>query len=158
MNWRAMFLCGALAASLTLSFVPRASADPPPWAGVWRHHHHDDDDRGDSGRYRYRSRGEFAARCGQIVDRIDFDRGKIVEITPTGRHRKALQWYKDDLRNAQRDLYNCRHRAAYGPSPSYDATEYDPYYGRGSWDAYDDAFDWKRDWPFLLGALINPQR
>ncbi|MBI2964082.1 MAG: hypothetical protein HYY35_10040 [Deltaproteobacteria bacterium] len=161
MSWRAMFLCGALAAGLTLSLVSRAGADPPPWAGVWRHHHHHDDDdrydRGDSGRYRRWNRGEFAARCGQIIDRIGFDRGKIAEITPTGRHRKALQWYRDDLRNAQRDLYDCRNRVAHGPPP-YDATRYDPYYGRGARDAYDGAFDWKRDWPFLLGALIDPQR
>lgn len=163
MNWRAFLLSGVLAAGLTLSLVPRAAADPPPWAGVWRHNkHYDDDyryDRDDYRRTRQWSRGD--GRCGQIIDRMNIDRGKIAEITPTGRHRKALQWYKDDLRNAQRDLYNCRNQVAYEPPPSYDDRAYDPYYGRGSYDPYYDgngSFDWKRDWPFLLGTLIQPRQ
>jgi hypothetical protein len=48
-------------------------------------------------------------RCAQIEDRIDLDRGKIDEIEPTGRHRDALQWYRDDLVNARRDLDRCRY-------------------------------------------------
>ena len=43
MNWRRAILTGVLAAGLSLSLVPRASADPPPWAGKWRHHHVKDD-------------------------------------------------------------------------------------------------------------------
>jgi hypothetical protein len=44
-----------------------------------------------------------------MIDRIRFDRAKINEIEPTGRHRKALQWYKDDLLNAQRYLHENYH-------------------------------------------------
>jgi hypothetical protein len=46
--------------------------------------------------------------CSEIADRIDYDRAKIDEISPTGRHKKALQWYRDDLRNAERDRERCR--------------------------------------------------
>ena len=35
-----------------------------------------------------------------------YDRAKINEIEPTGRHRKALQWYKDDLQNARRYVHD----------------------------------------------------
>jgi hypothetical protein len=49
-------------------------------------------------------------RCEQIEQRIRFDRAKIDEIDPTGRHQKAEQWYRDDLQNAQRDLASCRGR------------------------------------------------
>jgi len=161
-------LTGVLAAGLSLSLVPRASADPPPWAGKWRHHHDNDDkwdraherwhqnhdrdhdrwhqsydrsryERDDWWRYRnrndndwwrnrnrdgdwrrwndrprydgyrpnyggYRYDGRNDGRYGQLMERMNNDRAKINEIGPTGRHRKALQWYKDDLRNAQRDL------------------------------------------------------
>jgi hypothetical protein len=46
--------------------------------------------------------------CSEIDDRIDYDRAKIAEISATGRHKKALQWYRDDLRNAERDRERCR--------------------------------------------------
>jgi hypothetical protein len=46
--------------------------------------------------------------CSEIADRIDYDRDKIEEISPTGRHEKALQWYRDDLRNAERERERCR--------------------------------------------------
>src|SRR5205807_8718998 len=55
---------------------------------------------------RYRETA-FRARCGKIIDRIDYDRSKIDEIEP-GRHEKAKQWYIDDIRNAERDLDRCR--------------------------------------------------
>ena len=35
MNWRALFLSGLFAASIGLTGVTTASADPPPWAGRW---------------------------------------------------------------------------------------------------------------------------
>jgi len=41
MKWRSLLLSGVLAAGLMLPFVPRASADPPPWAGKWRHDKHE---------------------------------------------------------------------------------------------------------------------
>jgi hypothetical protein len=46
--------------------------------------------------------------CSEIADRIDYDRAKIDEISATGRHLKALQWYRDDLRNAEREREKCR--------------------------------------------------
>jgi hypothetical protein len=48
-------------------------------------------------------------RCAQIEDRINLDHEKIEEIEPTGRHRDALQWYRDDLVDARRDLDHCRY-------------------------------------------------
>jgi len=147
MNWRKVLLMGLLAAGLSLSLVPRASADPPPWAGKWKHHHneawerahdrwhqehnrdwyrdhrygrydhndwwrtHDRDRDGDWRRWRDRSsygwnnNGRYNDDgYRRLMERMNNDRAKINEIEPTGRHRKALQWYKDDMRNAQRDL------------------------------------------------------
>ena len=61
----------------------------------------------------YEEEREWEARrhahyaCSEIGDRIAFDRQKIAEIGPTGRHKKALQWYRDDLENAERDRAAC---------------------------------------------------
>jgi hypothetical protein len=174
MNWRRAILTGVLAAGLSLSLVPRANADPPPWAGKWRHHHDKDKDKWDDAherwhnqhdwdrahdrwhryndRYRYDRDDQWRYRTWndndwwryrnrdgdwrrwhdrqrydgyrpyyggyrnygndegyrKLMERMNNDRAKINEIEPTGRHRKALQWYKDDLRNAERDRQNCR--------------------------------------------------
>ncbi len=140
MNWRAIALCGAVAAGLYLSAVPNAAAK-------------DQDECRQRAGYMYGGGQRYGA-CGQLYDRIGFDRSKIDEIRPTGRHKKALQWYVDDLRDAQRDLDRCR----YG-----DATpaSYDPYGWDGRDSQYDDSdrpFDWKREWPSLLGALLYPSR
>ena len=134
MNWRAMLLGGALAAGLSLTMVPRASADPPPWAGRWKNHEQRwegqhwnrdywnrnrwDRDHGDrwnhsnDGRW-YRNgwdRANYYRRNDpnytKMMDRMRYDRAKINEIEPTGRHRKALQWYKDDLQNARRYVHD----------------------------------------------------
>jgi 2-phospho-L-lactate transferase/gluconeogenesis factor (CofD/UPF0052 family) len=56
----------------------------------------------------------------QLVDRIDNDRVKIAEIGPTGRYRMALQWYKDDLRTALRDLRNYRFQMETIPVKDHD--------------------------------------
>ena len=109
-----MLLSGVLASGLALTFVPPVAADPPPWAGArghdndhhhWRHRHGDHRDYNRHGYYRngrgYRGNDP---EYGKLVDRMSNDRAKIAEIGPTGRHRKALQWYKDDMRNAQRDM------------------------------------------------------
>lgn len=162
MNWRPLLLSGVFAAGLTLSLVPRAVADPPPWAGVWRHRNQYDGDHYDrppydNGGYYGRARyGGNYGQCRQIIDRINFDRSNINEIAPTGRHRKAMQWYKDDIGNAERELAKCR----YGGDV---ATAYDPYYqpGASSDPYYGDtgqSFDWKHDWPLLLGQLLAPPR
>jgi hypothetical protein len=133
MNWRAMLLGGALAVGLSLTLVPRASADPPPWAGRWKHHeqrwegqhrnrdywnrnrwdgdHWDRWNHSNDGRW-YRNGWDRASyrrndpNYAKMMDRIQYDRAKINEIEPTGRHRKALQWYKDDLQNAQRYVHD----------------------------------------------------
>ena len=116
------WLSFALLLSLTaVAFsVKPTFADPPPWAGKWKHdkHHDDDDDDGwwkhherdewKHGRWKREHRGDDA-RCGEILDRMRFNGAKIREIEPTGRHRKALQWYKEDTDNARRDLDRCRH-------------------------------------------------
>lgn len=49
-------------------------------------------------------------QCRKLEDRIRYDRAKIAEIDP-GKHSKALQWYKDDIVNAERDIANgCQRR------------------------------------------------
>ena len=146
MNWRAVVLSGVLAAGLSVSAVPQAAAK-----------HWDRDF--DESRY---------DRCSQITDRIDLDHSKIDEIGPTGRHRKALQWYEDDLRNAERDLDRCRYgdeTASYDPDPYYpNGRSSDPDYDSGRDDpSYDDSnadqgFDIKRDWPMLLGLFLPNQQ
>lgn len=184
MNWRTLVLSGALAASLNLSLISPVFADPPPWAGVWRHGDHsdrdwdDDDDRRERRRewrrehrnyddrgYRGSGNRNYDAKCAQIDDRMRNDRNKINEIAPTGRHKKALQWYKDDMENARRDMANCRNQISYESYDTYedpygrydngryDDRSYDPYSGSG-----DGSFDWKRDWPMLLGGFLNPQQ
>ncbi len=45
--------------------------------------------------------------CAHIGDRIRLDRQKIADIDPA-KHPKALQWYRDDLQNAERDRDQCR--------------------------------------------------
>jgi hypothetical protein len=186
MNWRRTFVLGVLVAGLSLTFVSRVNADPPPWAGVWRHNKHENwnhenwknydrpqwrgrdwDDHGHRrefyGRPYYGGYGRYRPydpQYGKLMDRMAYDRAQIAKITPTGRHRKALQWYKDDLRNAQRDVYNYRYRGA-----SYEPSAYDPYYQpNGSYDPYDPysdtgrSFDWKNDWPLLVGQFLTQSR
>jgi hypothetical protein len=100
--------------------VPRANAAPPPWARRWDHPReyrwngsqygnreywnrwHANDPRWDRSGY-YRSTDPNYAK---LENRIQNDRAKINEIEPTGRHRKALQWYEDDLANARRALHS----------------------------------------------------
>ena len=54
--------------------------------------------------------------------------------------------YYDRYRSDRRP-YGGRYYGDYPPAPR----SYDPYYGaRGS-------FDWKQDWPLLLGTMINTQ-
>ncbi len=142
MKWRAMALGGIVVAGLGLTAVGDADAEY----------------QGDCGqRGRYASGGgpyNYGGRCREIYDRIAFDRSKINEIRPTGRHKKAMQWYVDDLHDAERDLDRCRYGGAASAS-------YDPYGGDSrdfEYDAADRSFDWKRDWPELLGAVLYPGR
>jgi hypothetical protein len=59
--------------------------------------------------HRWGNRPYEYRRCAAIEDRIDRDRDKIDQIEPTGRHRDALQWYREDLADARRDLDYCRY-------------------------------------------------
>jgi len=157
---------------LTAVNVKPASADPPPWAGRWyhpvKHSHHDDDgdddDDDDGGRaYRggyYGGRyddGYYGGSCGDIASRIDNDRMSINKIVPTGRHRKALRWYQEDLQKAQRDLYVCRQGGG-------SAGGYWPYSDRGYDPAVDAGYDsggetgsFKDDWPYWLATILSGQ-
>src|SRR5207245_9713719 len=74
----------------------------------------DDDER--YGRYGQPYYGGYGGYRGndpqysKLIDRMNYDRARIAESEQTGRHRKALQWYKDDLRNARRDMRNYRYQ------------------------------------------------
>jgi hypothetical protein len=59
--------------------------------------------------HRWGYRPDEYSRCAAIEDRIDRDRDKIDQIEPTGRHRDALQWYREDLADARHDLNYCRY-------------------------------------------------
>jgi len=195
MNKRAMLLSVFLAFGLLLTAVPRVAADPPPWAGVWRHHHHDDDDDDDDngrGNYRrhypdydryrnggyrgYGGNGRYDQCSANFSARMNKDRGLINQWQGTGRHDKVVRWAYEDQAKAQRDLANCRgqqynrsydpyygsnngydpyYRQSYDPRPSYD-----PYYGNGNDPYYGTnggGFEWKRDWPLVLGTVLNGQ-
>ncbi len=122
MNWRKALLSAVLATGLVASIAPRAEA---------KHYRND--------QYAY-------GQCGEHVDRMRRDQAKINEIGPSGRHRKALRWFQDDLRSAQRDYQACRYGGSYGRNePYYDDRSYgtygsyDPYYDRNT--SYDPYYD-----------------
>jgi hypothetical protein len=157
-------------ASLALLTARPAVADPPPWAGRWYNHGKHcsgDDDRYEDVRV-YRRPPEVYRRevsrsdlqCGRFGDRIRYDQSKIRQVEPTGRHRKALQWYREDLANAYRGLDRCRYGSAVdaryeqGINPGYD-----PYYSDegGYYPPSDRGFRFKDDWPALLGLFLQTQ-
>ena len=162
MNRHMMLLSGILAAALTLTLVPRVAADPPPWAGVWRHDKH----CRDQGNFRggYLGAGGFD-RCSPLLGRINYDRGLIAQWQNTGRHQKVVRWAHEDIAKAQRELSECRSQGRFNTSNyGYDPYQqpprsYDPYYPtQRQYDPYyDGGFEWKRDWPLLLGTVINGQ-
>jgi hypothetical protein len=162
MNWHATLLSGILSAALTLTFVPRVAADPPPWAGVWRHNKHFGD-RGDSHGGYFGAKGYH--RSNPIYDRINYDRSLIAQWQNTGRHQKVVRWAREDIAKAQRELAEYRSQRRFNPANyAYDPhsqppPSYDPYYAAqsGSDPYYDGGFDWKRDWPVLLGTVVNGQ-
>lgn len=170
MNWHRALVSGIVAAVLTLTLAPPVAADPPPWAGVWRHDgrfdRRYDDDRG------WRGTRRGYGECASLLDRMDHDRDLIAQWEHTGRHQKVVQWAREDIANARRDLYECRSGGPYRSSPYGDGADcgpsawgygtdsgYDPYDPYGRYGPYDprDGFDWNRDWPLLLGALIDGQ-
>jgi hypothetical protein len=76
MRWRALLLSGLLAASLGLATAPSASADPPPWAGRWRHDKHYDGGNWYHGRdhRQWRDRGDWRWRDRDWSRRDDWRR------------------------------------------------------------------------------------
>ena len=120
MSLRTLVLLRVLAIGLTLTFVPRVAADPPPWAGARGHSMHADGDHDDGERNHRVYRGNDP-RYSKLVDRINNDRAKIAELESTGRHRKALQWYWDDLRNAERDMHEYRDHRTSNDHDSFEA-------------------------------------
>jgi hypothetical protein len=52
--------------------------------------------------------GDNTRDCGAIRERIRYDHKQARVIEATGRHKKALQWYKDDIQKAKNDLRTCR--------------------------------------------------
>lgn len=57
-------------------------------------------------RDRQRQQDQQRANCDKIRDRIRNDQHQIATIDAS-KHHKALQWFKDDLVNAERDLQKC---------------------------------------------------
>jgi len=159
MRLRTLFLTGVFASGLALTFVAPAVADPPPWAGArghengdyrhWRDRHNARDYNRDGHHRSDRGYRRNDPQYSKLVDRMNTDRAKIAEIGPTGRHRKALQWYRDDLRNAERDMHNYRDRRSSNDIDS-SRSYYEPEHDNGA--------DASIDWSNMLGTLINPSR
>jgi hypothetical protein len=120
MNWRRTLLTGILAAGLAQASVPLVST---AWADNdhdrdhhWYHEHWTDHDRDHDRWWREHHEGDHDGHvqgdntrdCGAIHERIRYDHEQAHIIEPTGRHKKALQWYKDDIQNAENDLRTCR--------------------------------------------------
>jgi hypothetical protein len=113
MSWRG-FLCAATAAAFMQGCTDLADGgrgrgpwdgggyreSPYPEGGYGGYGGYDEDERVWESEHRRYS-------CDQVEGRIRYDRDKIASIDPT-KHHKALQWYKDDLQNAERDRYECR--------------------------------------------------
>ena len=101
MNWRRTVLTGILAAGLTqasLPFVSTAWADNDHDHDKDHHWYHDQYDRDHDHDRWWRG----------LHERIHYDHEQARIIEPTGRHKKALQWYRDDIQNAENDLRTCR--------------------------------------------------
>jgi hypothetical protein len=116
MNWRRNLLAGILAAGLTQALPVASTAwaddDHHHWYhdqryehdrdhDNWWHEHHESDSDG-------HVQGDNTRDCGAIHQRIRYDSEQAHQIAPTGRHQKALQWYRDDIHNAENDLHTCR--------------------------------------------------
>jgi hypothetical protein len=107
MRWRLRIAAVAFAASITQGCIEGTDFGPRSIGNTGGYHGSSayDDDTQDA-EWERREHRRYA--CSEIADRIDYDRAQIDEISPTGRHQKALQWYRDDLHNAERDRERCR--------------------------------------------------
>jgi hypothetical protein len=159
MNWRKALLTGFLAAGFALTVVPGAEAKDHRRNG-----------------YYTSAYGSGYSQCAAIEGRIRRDQAKIDEFASTGRHQKAMRWFREDLQSAYRDMDRCQNGSYARYDPRYDRPYgddgYDPYYGRSStYDPYygenrsydpfdydgDGRFKWKNDWPALLGLFAGAQ-
>lgn len=86
MTWKNAILAGALAAGLSLSFVPSASADPR-----WNDNHHR--------RWQHHERGDGGYRRYDRHHRHDHDRYRH------SRHRRHNHGYYRDWNRARRDRW-----------------------------------------------------
>ena len=108
MGWRVRLAAAALAAAVSPGCIEGLDLSPSPTGGGGGYHdtsagEYDAEER----EWEHREHERYA--CSEVDDRIDNDRAKIDEISATGRHKKALQWYKDDIANAQRYIQQrCR--------------------------------------------------
>lgn len=99
-----------------------------------------------------------AAKCAEIDERIGKANQYIDRWHGTGRHEKAQEWFHKDLRkaHAERAQY-CGGRATRGGGwwrdTSYDDRNYDDDWYDGRYYGEDQDFDFKRDWPALLGVF-----
>jgi len=104
-NARGILFSSLLAATLAAGCVVPSGGGGPyrddPYGGGYGYPNDDYDDR-----VIYQQEHRRVS-CGEIEQRIRYDRDKISEIPP-GRHQKARQWYVDDIQNAERDLSECR--------------------------------------------------
>lgn len=113
MSWRRTVPSGVLAAGLTQACLA-SPFESTAWADndhdhPWYHGHrwyraHSDDHDGHHRRwwhehrdYDGRVQGDNTRDCRAIRERIRYDHEQARVIEATGRHKKALQWYKDDI-------------------------------------------------------------
>ncbi len=107
MGWRVRLAVAALAAAVSPGCMEGLDLSPSSTGGGGGYRgtsvdEYDADER----EWEHREHERYA--CSEVDGRIDNDRAKIDEISATGRHKKALQWYRDDLKNALRDREDCR--------------------------------------------------
>lgn len=84
----------------------RAEERERAWDGEHDHERERERER-ERVRERERDHARAQAECEKIKERIRFDQAKLAQI-PAEQHKKAAQWYRDDIRNAERDLKRCR--------------------------------------------------
>ena len=132
---------------------------------------HRDHDRNDRARYDHLGRRQTGrdrrddpryhanlAKCAEIDERIHKGNEYIGRWRGTGRHEKAQEWFHKDLRkaHAERAQY-CGGRASGGGDwwrdTAYDNRRYDDDWYDGRYYGEDRDFDFKRDWPSMLGIF-----
>ena len=117
MRWRALLLSGLFAASVGLGYVSDAKADPPPWAGRWKHDKHDN---GDWRRDHWKHDGKHHDDWRSHYDRRRDDASWRYRHDDDGRWRRDHEWNRDhDWWRRDRDwrrdrAYDGRYSSGYG--------------------------------------------